>query len=167
MDISQTISISSQEMVIMLNEVGSKLDEYSKQLDDMKEELLRSMIPKGIFHEFPAKTFRKLTVFGRNPIGKCQEFGLGIGLGHRIRSTGSNSPSMKSPEYHGTDRFRAGLFDLGGRYLFCNENTTNQDIEDAIKKCFSDVSSLFHIKITQSLKLLQLLAEELKEPLFI
>ncbi|CAF0829714.1 unnamed protein product [Adineta steineri] len=36
------------------------------------------MIPQAAFHEFLAKTLRKITVFGRNPVGKCQEFGPGI-----------------------------------------------------------------------------------------
>src|SRR5277367_12071 len=39
------------------------------------------MIPEAVFHEFPAKTLRKLTVSGRNPAGKCQEFDPGIGSG--------------------------------------------------------------------------------------
>jgi hypothetical protein len=46
------------------------------------------MIPEAVFHEFPAKTLRKLTVSGRNSAGKCQEFDPGIGSGGRIRSTG-------------------------------------------------------------------------------
>jgi len=48
-----------------------------------------------------------------------------------------------------------------------DENTNNQDIEDAITIGFPDVSSLFHIKAMQALKLLQLFAVELQEPLFI
>ena len=72
------------------------------------------MIPEAVFHEFPAKTLRKLTVSGRVPAGKCQE--LVPGGTERILSPdpfNGNTASMKSPEYHGTGRFRAGLFDLG------------------------------------------------------
>ncbi|CAF1238838.1 unnamed protein product [Adineta steineri] len=36
------------------------------------------MIPQAAFHEFSAKILRKITVFGRNFAGKCQEFGPGI-----------------------------------------------------------------------------------------
>src|ERR1700678_1535911 len=38
----------------------------------------------------------------------------------RIRSPdpfNGNTASMKSPEYHGTGRFRAGLFDLGSQLM--------------------------------------------------
>jgi hypothetical protein len=33
----------------------------------MKKLLLRTMIPEAVFHEFPAKTLRKLAVSDRNP----------------------------------------------------------------------------------------------------
>ncbi|CAF1113741.1 unnamed protein product [Adineta ricciae] len=56
--------------------------------------LPRTMIPEAGFHEFPTKSLRKLAISERDPL---------IG----------NAASMKSPEYHGTGRFRAGLFDLG------------------------------------------------------
>ncbi|CAF3536509.1 unnamed protein product [Adineta steineri] len=36
------------------------------------------MIPQAAFHEFSAKILRKISVFGRNFAGKCQEFGCGI-----------------------------------------------------------------------------------------
>jgi hypothetical protein len=85
------------------------------------------MIPEAVFREFPTKTLRKLTVSGRNPsentgnltqessnrirlsvlTGSCQFRAEPDESGHR------NTASMKSPEYHGTGRFRAGLFDLG------------------------------------------------------
>jgi len=51
------------------------------------------MIPEAAFSEFPAKPLRKLAVFGRNPP--------------------ENAIRNSSQEYHGTDRFHAGLFDLG------------------------------------------------------
>ncbi len=86
------------------------------------------MIPDAVFREFPAKTFRKLIVSGLNPPqnarNSTQESGdrirlpvpLGFGW-NRINpvteSVHRNTASMKSPEYHGTGRFRAGLFDMG------------------------------------------------------
>ncbi|CAF0766857.1 unnamed protein product [Adineta steineri] len=36
------------------------------------------MIPEAACHELLAKTLRKITVFNRNPAGKCQEFGPGF-----------------------------------------------------------------------------------------
>ncbi len=89
------------------------------------------MIPEAVFHEFPAKTLRKLAFSDRNPPesarNSMQESGNRVRLSVltdscRFRAeadksgTGSvyrNTASMKSPEYHGTGRFRAGLFDLG------------------------------------------------------
>jgi hypothetical protein len=50
--------------------------------------LPRLMILEAVFHEVLAKTLRKLTISGRNPVGKCQEFDPTIGSGDRIRSTG-------------------------------------------------------------------------------
>jgi hypothetical protein len=40
-----------------------------------------------------------------------------------------------------------------------DENTNNQDIENAITICFPDVSSPFHIKAMEALKLLQYLLQ--------
>jgi hypothetical protein len=48
-----------------------------------------------------------------------------------------------------------------------DENTSHEDIQNAICACFPDESSLFHTKSIEALQLLQLLAEELKEPLFL
>ncbi len=88
----------------------------------------RSIIPEAVFREFPAKTLRKLPVSGRNPPGSArnstQESGdrirlsvlTGSGRNRINRVTGSvhqNTAYMKSPEYHGTDRFLPYVFDLG------------------------------------------------------
>ncbi|CAF2003238.1 unnamed protein product [Rotaria magnacalcarata] len=48
-----------------------------------------------------------------------------------------------------------------------DENTSNKDIEDTINKSFPDVTSPFHIKALQALQLLELLAVELQQSLFI
>jgi hypothetical protein len=46
-------------------------------------------------------------------------------------------------------------------------NTTKQDIDSAINNCYPDQSSNYRIKAQQGLKLLELLANKLKEPLFV
>jgi hypothetical protein len=47
---------------------------------------------------------------------------------------------MKSPEYHGNDRFRAGLFDLGDDAV--DDDNTEQNSSSSIFVVFG-VSSLF------------------------
>jgi hypothetical protein len=64
-------------------------------------------IPDAVFREFPTKTIRKLTVSGRNILENARWINPVTGSVHR------NTASMKSPEYHGAGRFRAGLFDMG------------------------------------------------------
>jgi hypothetical protein len=87
----------------------------------------RSMIPEEVFREFPAETCRKRTVSGQNPPknarNSMQESGDRIRLpvlpgscllrAEPDKSFHRNTASMKSPELSGTNRFRAGLFDLG------------------------------------------------------
>jgi hypothetical protein len=83
----------------------------------------RAMIPEAVFHEFPAKTLRKLAVSDRNPPentrNSMQESGNRISLpvltdSCRFRAeVGKSGHRIRLPEYHRTGRFRAGLLDLG------------------------------------------------------
>jgi hypothetical protein len=92
------------------------------------------MIPEAVFREFPAETRRKHSVSSWNPSGNArnltQESGDRIWLPvlpcscrfrtepdiscHRTRSPAS----MRFPELSGTDRFQAGLCDLGSDVFF-------------------------------------------------
>jgi hypothetical protein len=85
------------------------------------------MIPEAVFRKFPAETHRKHIVSGRNPPendrNSTQESDDRIRLpilpgscrfqAELNESCHWNTASMKSPELSGTDRFRAGLLDLG------------------------------------------------------
>ena len=48
-----------------------------------------------------------------------------------------------------------------------DSNTTTNKIEIAVHNCFPNITSQFHIKTIEALNILQLLADELNEPLFI
>jgi hypothetical protein len=85
-----------------------------------------SMIPDAVFREFLAKTLRKLR-FRSETTGSVKNStressyrirlpvltGFCRFLAEPDKSVHRNTASMKSPEDHGTDRFRAGLFDMG------------------------------------------------------
>ena len=82
--------------------------------------------PEAVFHEFPAKTLRKLTVSDHNLPEKCQEFGNCIQLSvitdfsRFLAKLNKSDNRIHSSEYcfheifgnHETDCFHTELFDL-------------------------------------------------------
>jgi hypothetical protein len=78
-----------------------------------------TMIHEAVFREFPAETRRKHTISGRFcqvPVSSgWKRMKPVTGFVHR------NTASMKPPELSGTDRFRAGLFDLGVHHVGTNQ----------------------------------------------
>jgi hypothetical protein len=102
-------SFANKTHEIKLNEgAPQERTESNKKSNKFNEEIPTKMIPEAVICAFPAKTLRKLAIFGRNPP--------------------ENAIRNSSQEYHGTVRFHAGLFDLGIKKCFNNknENTMNK-----------------------------------------
>ncbi|CAF1517252.1 unnamed protein product [Rotaria magnacalcarata] len=155
-----------------LNETQDKVDEYCKKLNDMKEELQSSAISKG--HLLLVSLATQILI----KIGKFLDRNESPFTGaFRSLSEINNLNNIESFKLflnqHGYDwpEIRKVIKMLKSNRLTIahpgDENTSNKDIEDAINKSFPDVSSPFHIKALQALQVLELLAVELQQPLFI
>jgi hypothetical protein len=138
--------------------------QYSKQLNDMKEELRNSAISKEklMLDSLPTQILIKIGKF----LGKNES-----------PFTGAFRSLSKINNLNKIDLFKSFLSQNGydwpeirktikmiksNRITTAHpgdENTNVEDIEDAITKYFPDVTSPFHIKAMQVVKLLQELHE--------
>jgi len=155
-----------------INKTQGQFDEYCKQLNDMKEELRNSDISKG--HLLLGSLVTQILIKVGKFLDKNESPFTGA---FRSLSALNNLNNIESFKFflsqHGYDwsEIRKTTKMLKSNRITTahpgDGNTSNKDIEDAINKCFPDASSLFHIKAVQALKLLQLLATELEQPLLI
>jgi hypothetical protein len=155
-----------------LDKIQSTADGYCQQLHDTKEEVRNASDSKGTLllgslaiqilvkigkfidkNESPfTGAFRSLTeVNNLDNIDSFKTFLIQNGYNwSQLRTTIKMLKANRITTAHPAD-----------------ENTSHEDIQNAICACFPDESSLFHTKSMEALQLLQLLAEELKEPLFL